>query len=377
MNNQIKQMTEAFVVEARFPKKTIANAMKETGKKAFGVFPIYTPEEIIYAAGLLPVGMWGGQTAFVNVDKFIQSFCCSIMRANMELGMKGEYDFLEGVFIPTYCDTMKAILANWPIAVPNCKAIPFVFPQNRESTGSEAFLIAQLKGFRKDLEKMIGYEIKDEDIEKAFEIYEEYRSTLRDFTELVNDYPKTLDPKTRHMIIKAAYFQDKKTYTEKLKALMEALKKEPKETVNGPKVIITGLMTEPEKFLDLFTEYGYTFVADDLAHESRQFRVPARTKGTAIEKMAGRIIDLKGCTFFYEENKTRGTILKNLAAKYHADGIVICMMKFCDPDEFDYPIIKKELDEAGISQLYVEIEQQMDSVEQLRTRIQSFAEILA
>ena len=70
-------------------------------------------------------------------------------------------------------------------------------------------------------------------------------------------------------------------------------------------------------------------------------------------------------------------MLKNLAKKYHADGIIICMMKFCDPDEFDYPIIKKELDEAGVQQLYVEIEQQMDSVEQLRTRIQSFAEILA
>ena len=92
MNDQIKAMVEAFVEEARDPKKTIAKAMKETGKKAFGVFPIYTPEEIIYAAGLLPVGMWGGQTTMVNVDKFIQSFCCSIMRANMELGMKGEYD---------------------------------------------------------------------------------------------------------------------------------------------------------------------------------------------------------------------------------------------------------------------------------------------
>lgn len=377
MNDQIKAMVEAFAEEARYPKKTIAKAMKETGKKAFGVFPIYTPEEIIYAAGLLPVGMWGGQTTMVNVDKFIQSFCCSIMRANMELGMKGEYDFLEGVFIPTYCDTMKAILANWPIAVPNCKAIPFVYPQNRESSGSEAFLVAQFKGFKKDLENLLSYEIKDEDIETAFVIYEEYRAAMREFVELVNDYPQTLDPKTRHMIIKAAYFQDKKTYTKKLKMLMEVLKKEPKEEMKGPRVIITGLMTEPEKFLDLFTEYGYTFVADDLAHESRQFRVPARTSGTAIEKMAGRIIDLKGCTFFYEENKSRGTILKNLAKKYHADGIIICMMKFCDPDEFDYPIIKKELDEAGVQQLYVEIEQQMDSVEQLRTRIQSFAEMLA
>ena len=48
----------------------------------------------------------------------------------------------------------------------------------------------------------------------------------------------------------------------------------------------------------------------------------------------------------------------------------------CDPEEFDYPVYKKELEEAGVPMLYIEVDQQMDSIEQLRTRIQSFAEIL-
>jgi benzoyl-CoA reductase/2-hydroxyglutaryl-CoA dehydratase subunit BcrC/BadD/HgdB len=52
------------------------------------------------------------------------------------------------------------------------------------------------------------------------------------------------------------------------------------------------------------------------------------------------------------------------------------MLKFCDPEEFDYPIFKKELEAAKIPALYLEIEQQMDSVEPLRTRIQSFTEML-
>ena len=141
-------------------------------------------------------------------------------------------------------------------------------------------------------------------------------------------------------------------------------------------MVITGLMAEPEAFLDIFTDYGYTFAADDLAHESRQFRVPARAEGSAIEKMAYRIIDLKGCTFFYEQNKSRLQILIDTVKRHKADAVIVCMMKFCDPDEFDYPIIKKELEEAGIPTLYVEIEQQMDTVEQLRTRLQSFAEMI-
>ena len=52
------------------------------------------------------------------------------------------------------------------------------------------------------------------------------------------------------------------------------------------------------------------------------------------------------------------------------------MMKFCDPEEFDYPIYKKELDDAGIPILYLEVDQQIDSFEQLRTRIQSYAEMI-
>lgn len=369
---KISELTEAALT----PGKTVIRSMKETGKKAFGCFPIYTPEEIIYAAGLLPVGMWGGQVQVTKADKFIQSFCCSIMRDNLELGMLGTYDILEGIIIPTFCDTMKAILANWSIAVPNCKAIPFVYPQNRLSTGSKDFLIAQYQRFQADLEILLGCKIEPQNMEKAFAVYEQYRAAMRDFTELVNDYPITLNPKTRHMIIKASYYMDKAVYTEKLTALMKAIKAGPKEKAEGPRVVITGLMTEPELLLDVFTECKYTFVADDLAQESRQFRTLARNDGTVLEKMAGRVLDLRGCTFFYEENKSRGTMLRDMVKRHNADGVVACMFKFCDPEEFDYPVFKQELDAARIPMLTIEIEQKMDSIEQLRTRIQSFAEML-
>lgn len=103
--------------------------------------------------------------------------------------------------------------------------------------------------------------------------------------------------------------------------------------------------------------------------------MPARETGTALERMAYRVMDLKGCTYFYEGGKSRGKILKELVKDNDADAVVVSMMKFCDPDEFDYPVIKEELEDAGIPVLYLETELQMDSVEQLRTRIQSFAEI--
>ena len=52
------------------------------------------------------------------------------------------------------------------------------------------------------------------------------------------------------------------------------------------------------------------------------------------------------------------------------------MTKFCDPEEFDYPILKEAMEKEHIPLLYLETDQQADNVEQLRTRIQSFGEML-
>ena len=359
----------------RNPKETILRSVKETGKKPIGCFPIYLPEEIIYASGLLPVGMWGGQTTMKEVDRYIQGFCYSIMRANMELGIRGEYGFLKAIVIPTYCDTMKSILANWTIAIKDPPVLSYAVLQNRQSSGSLDFILYQNEKLRKELGELTGHEITDDEINEAFALYEAYRSAMRRFVELVNDYQKSLNPTDRHLVMKAAWFMDKKDYLEKLLALMDALEKQPKEEAVGPKVVVTGLMTEPVKLLDAFTENGYVFGADDLAHESRQFRTLSRMSGTVMERIAYRMIDLRGDTFFYEENKSRGQRLIDEVRRLHANGVVVCMFKFCDPEEFDYPVYKKELEDAGVPMLYIEVDQQMDSVEQLRTRIQSFAEM--
>ena len=31
------------------------------GKKVVGCFPPYTPEELVHASGMIPMGLWGGQ----------------------------------------------------------------------------------------------------------------------------------------------------------------------------------------------------------------------------------------------------------------------------------------------------------------------------
>lgn len=366
---------EKLVNAALDPKKTVEKTMVETGKKAVGCFPIYAPEELIYAGGFLPVGLWGGKIEFKESEAYYQGFCCSIIKTNVELGMTGAYGDLEAVIIPGLCDTLKCTIENWKSACPDIPCIGMIYPQNRWTTGASEYLVRELQMVRSELEKITGVLISESRIERAWEVYEEYRRTMREFVDVVPDYPKTVDAKKRHLIIKASYFMDKAEYTKDIQKLLEYLKTLPKET-SSYRVVTSGLIPEPIQILDYFTECGVSVVADDMAHESRQFRTAGRTCGTVWERLAGRVLDQRGCTFLAEQTKTRGQMLIDMCKEKHADFVAIIMMKFCDPEEFDYPVIKKQLEEAGIPLLCVETDMQMDSFEQIRTRIQGFTEML-
>jgi len=299
------------------------------------------------------------------------------MKANVEYGLCGVYNSLSAVVIPTFCDTLKCIGEVWKTAVDHPKSVTFVYPQNRKHPAGAEFMERELARLAEEMEAITGNSVKAEDLETAITVYNEYRKTAREFVETASDYPKTISAKIRHNVIKAAFFMDKKEYTVALREVIEMLKARDKERDLEKAVVITGLLAEPDEFLDLFTENGIFFAADDLVQESKQFRQDVPGQGaTPLARLAQRVALSDGCSLLYDYGKSRGSRIIDMVRKTKADGVVVCMMKFCDPEEFDYPIYKKEIEREGIPMLYLEIEQQMDSVEQLRTRIQTFAEML-
>ncbi len=368
---------EKLCAAALHPGKTIVNTKKETGKELIGCFPIHTPEEIVYAAGCVPIGMWGGRTEIQLADKYLQSFCCSIMRANVEFAMRGTYDMLKAVIIPTFCDTMKCIVENMKLAMPEVPTIAMAYPQHRTLQAGMEYTVSEIKRVRHELELILGKIITESQIEEAFSIYEKYRRTMRRFSETSAEHPDIITARKRHLLIKAGQFMDKAIYTEMIEEIIQGLEGEPSSGYQGTRVVVTGLLSEPIEMLDIFDENQITIAGDDLSLGSRLWRTPARKDVTDVfQKMAYRVADQEGDTFLYDPEKKKGQMLIDMAEECRADGIVVLMMKFCDPEEYDYPIYKEEVEAASVPMLYLEIDQQLTSFEQIRTRVQSFTEML-
>ncbi|MFT8929738.1 MAG: 2-hydroxyacyl-CoA dehydratase family protein [Sporolactobacillus sp.] len=348
----------------------------EKGKKAIGCM-YYAPEELIDAAGMIPFGVWGAETELSSVKSYFPSFICSILQTTLELGINGSFDQLSGMIIPANCDPLRTMGQNWKVAVPQVEFIPLVHPINRKTEAGRKFLMAEYRSIQKALERISGQTITPERLEHSIDMYNTYRQTMRDFVRAAVDHPDLITPAIRHKVIKAGYFTDKETYTQTVRALVEALSDVKEATWTGSKLLVTGILMDSPEIMDVLEENHVAIVADDLAQETRQFRSNVPKEGESpMQRLVNYWSEMEGCSLLYDPQKKRGDMIIETVKNTGADGVLFLMMKFCDPEEFDYPIIKKQLEQANIPQIYVEFEQNAIDKEQIRTRIQAFNEMI-
>ena len=371
-----KEIINEFKAIADNPRKAMDDYKKETGKGAVGIMPVYCPEEIVHAAGYLPIGMWGAQKKQISKARtYLPPFACSIMQSVMELQLEGVYDDLEAVIFSVPCDTLKCMSQKWNRPVP---AIVFTHPQNRKIAKDAANVFAreEFNIVKEKLEDILDVHISNKAIKNSIAVYNENRAACREFSDVAAEYAAVVTPSDRHAVIKARWFMEKSRHTALVKELIAALKAEQAPEFKGKKIIVTGIQVEPYDVLDIFQENGFAIVADDLAQETRNFRQDVPDDDDALMALARAWNEFDGCSLATDANKPKGQMIIDAVKKYGADAVVVCMMKFCDPEEFDYPILLQEFEAAGVKNLYIEVDQESTAFEQVKTRIQTFAEIL-
>ena len=261
--SQIDELISKLQEVSNHPQKTVLNYKKQ-GKGLVGMMPYYAPEEIVYAAGYLPVGMFGSQNPQISAARtYLPPFACSLMQADMELQLNGTYDCLDAVIFSVPCDTLRCMSQKWHGKAP---VIVFTQPQNRKIRPAVDFLKAEYEHVRTELERILNVKISDLAIQEAIKVYNENRQVMREFCDVAAQYPQIFTPVKRHDVIKARWFMDKAEHTALVRELIDAVKKEPVQPWNGKKVILSGIMAEPDEFLDIFDFSGEPKVRQGFQH---------------------------------------------------------------------------------------------------------------
>ena len=353
------------------------DAALAAGRKAVGVMPYFCPEELVYAAGMLPFGLWGAEMTASESKRYFPAFVCSILHTTLELGLRGDLDGLSAVMAPACCDALKGMDGNWRYGVG--ARIPFLhvaYAQNRATPAGATFTAAQFRKLLRRLEEIAGRAVTDADVDAAIRTYDENRAALRAFTAAAAAHPELVSPAQRSAVIKSGFFLDRRVHTEKVRAVTAALETAPAVPWDGVRVVTTGILADAPALLRILADNRVAVADDQVAQESVLFRADTPAGADPVERLAARLGVTEGCSVLFDPEKRRGTQLVSLAQAARADGILWVMTKFCDPEEFDFVPVKRMADAAGIPLLAVDVDQQMGNYEQARSAVEAFAELL-
>ncbi len=372
---RIEELLKEFREIAYNPKNQVAK-YKAEGKKMIACFPYYVPEELVYAADMVPFGVWGKHGTVSRAKEYFASFYCTIAQMGLEMALSGTLDDMSGIMMSSICDTLRPCTQNFKVAITQ---MPFMFlahPQNRKPEYGIQFTMHEFGRIKGQLEEIAGHKIEDAKMKEAFKVYNENRAARREFVKLAGEHPEAISAVNRSAVLKSAFFMKKDEHTVILKELNEELAKLPKSNWKGVKVLTSGIILDNPKLLSIFDEYKVAIVADDVAHESRAFLVDTpMDEVDPLRALAIQFANQDNDTILYDPLiDERPKYVARKAQEVGADGVIVTMMQFCDPEELEYPSLRKALEEAGLPHIKFGFDQQMVDFGQARTSLQAFAE---
>jgi benzoyl-CoA reductase subunit C len=299
---------------------------------------------------------------------------CPFCRDCLAQGLKGRYDYLDGIMISQSCLHIRQAFTSWQKHIPVDFDYYLYMPNRVQSPRAFPYLTGELVEFKKAVEKWTGRTISDEALDNAIEVYNENRRLMRAVYDLrKDDHPPLTGEEAMQMVI-ASQMTDKAEHNREIKRVLEQLpgrdSREP-----GARLMILGSEDDDIEFLNMVESCGATFVVDDHCTGSRYFWNEVEPRDDRLKSIAARYIDRVPCPSKDWEERTRTHHILRLAKEWNVAGAIVIQQKFCDPHELDIPAIRKALEENGIKTLFLEFDVTVP-IGQFKVRVEAFLEMI-
>ena len=360
--------------------KTLMNpALKkeeEKGTKIIGYFCSYGPAELITAAGMIPFRIRATGSKGTDLsDAYLSSINCSFCRNALNLGLAGEYDFLDGLIVLNNCDHVRRIYDNWRRKIKTPMVQMMSLPK-KITDPSIQWYYDELKIVKKAIEDKFNVKITDAKLKEAIKLHNETRRLQRKLYDLrKKDNPPITGADTLAVMV-AGTALPLKEYNAMLKELADDLGKS--EGVGKPKarfLIIGGILDDPE-YIKVIESTGGLVVTDVLCFGTKNFRaeIDEKMKDPIAALAKYYIADRPSCPRMFGDQPRRSQLVKDLIKEYKVDGVIGERIVFCDLWAGEIFMLADDLKEINVPILKLDREYSMTGAGQVRTRVQAFVE---
>lgn len=378
MSNEI---LDVFRRAAADPMGSVKAWKAATGELVVGSFPMNFPGELAHAAGALPVLLQEADEPITVGHGVIYPFYCGYTRSVVDQAAKGDFEILDAIMFGDHCVQLLGAADAVRIKLPQKKVVFYQLISSMCDPWTHGRARESFVGLKSELEELARHPIDDDALRASIRAFNRNRGLIRELYELRRTGEVVISARDMQAVVKSSMVMDKATHTAQLERLIPALKAAAKALPRGVRIHLSGHFCQAPKpeILDAIESCGATVVGDDLFHGFRYISTDVRDDGDPLDALAQWYMTRNTgvpCPTRVQNNVDWDGFLLNAVNHEMAQGMVVLMAKFCEPHMYYYPEVKHAFERHGIPHLLVETEHEGIPLEGLKTRLETFVEIV-
>ncbi len=368
----LEELTEL----ARSPYNRAIKAWKGKGGKVVGFTCAYIPEEILQAGGILPYRLSPtGCTETTEADAHMSHFNCTFARACLQLALKGDYDFLDGVVMMNSCDHIRRLWDNWRLTA-GSPYMYYLSVPHKSGEGPEGWYRDELTMFKESLEGAFGIKITGESLASSMKVYDKTRALLKNLYELGERENPPLKGSEMMSVLLAGLHMPREEYNQLLEKLLSEVQKRKGISGHQARLMLMGGACDNPDFVQVIEDVGGLVVANTLCFGSRYFWSPMQRDGDPVSALAKYYLNRPSCARMAGEQQERYDYAKQMIDRFKVDGVIYQRQKWCDLWGGESFHAGEKIQALGLPFLIVEREYWLSGTEQLKTRVQALLELI-
>lgn len=355
-------------------RQAVVESFKAAGGRIAAVYPIHYPRALLRAHGFLPMEIWGppGQRT-TSGDAHLQAYTCSIVRGGLSWLLDGGLDVADLVLVPHGCDSLQGLGTLLQNFVATAKPVLTVYSPRGGSTAAQVrFLAAELRRLSAALTRVSGVEPGTASLMACVEREESADAVQKALMEARPTL--ALGERDFYRLLRSREYLPAEDFLNVARAALAQTSAAPAS--RPVPLLLSGVVPEPMGLLELIEEAGGSVVADDLACSGRRF-YPAGQSCEPFERMAQSLLGGPPHSMRGSNLQERTEHLLALAKARGVKGCLFYIVKFCEPELFYLPQLRKALEAGGLPSTVIEGDVCDTLQSQTATRVQAFLETLS
>ena len=349
---------------------------KNNGGKVVGHFQVYFPQELVHAAGMLPVKVRGAPIEAIGAEARFGSYLCSILKTSLELALNGSLELDMFVTHPI-CDAARNLAAVWSRNFEYPCQILYL-PQNANSQGSVDYLRHEYGRLLKDLEKVSGKKVSDDDLRHSIQLFNRTRALVRELYEIKRETPWKIAAEDAYSLVAIGGLIPVEEHLALLDAAVPKIKARGGKAEDRIRVVFEGSFCEQPP-LDLIRMIGRAcyVVDDDFLIGLRWLTEEVPQTEDPLFSLAESYLERSSYSPVQHDNrKLKEDMLLQRVNNAGAEAVVLTAAKMCEPGLEEQVTYVLALDEKKIPYFISEFEENMTNFSALELQVETFSENL-